>query len=42
MQIKRGHHIKFWFIIVALIWIMANQTCALIPKLSSVCCMMAR
>ena len=34
MQIKREHHINFWFIIVALIGIMAIQTLALIPKVS--------
>ncbi len=34
MQIKREHHINFWFIIVALIGIMAIQTVAMIPKVS--------
>jgi cell division protease FtsH len=34
MQIKREHHINFWFIIVALIGIMVIQTFAMIPKVS--------
>nr|WP_294529257.1 ATP-dependent zinc metalloprotease FtsH [uncultured Rhodopila sp.] len=34
MQIKREHHINFWFIIVALLGIMAVQTVAMIPKVS--------
>jgi cell division protease FtsH len=34
MQIKREHHINFWFIIVALLGIMAIQAIAMIPKMS--------